>query len=94
MAAAVRPAAFVADTRVGTLMALAYQFQAPFERSRGSNTVLVVTPWTRGGTPVMSVVCDGNVMLGRTPTTPRAYAPSFISRSRVGIFRPWVSASV
>jgi hypothetical protein len=46
-------------TRVGTRMSSANQFQASPAKPSGSKTALETMPWSRGGTPVNSVVWEG-----------------------------------
>src|SRR4029453_2919852 len=75
------PRAWAALISVGTWMVRAHQHQARLVLPPGPNTKLPYTPWTAGGTPVISVVCEAYVTVGRTPTTPSAYAPS---RAREG----------
>src|SRR4029453_1841556 len=78
------PRAWAALISVGTWMVRAYQYQALLVLSPGSNTALPYTPWTAGGTPVISVVCEAYVTVGTTPTTPSAYAPSRAKACSVG----------
>ena len=89
-----QPALAAASHSVGTLMSSAYQNQLRSPARVGSNTVFAWMPWVAGHTPVSSVVWLGYVVVGTTPTTPSANAPSFRKRRRAGILRPWVSAAV
>jgi hypothetical protein len=56
--------------------------------------VFDVIPCSAGVAPVTIVVWLGYVIVGNTPTTPVAYAPSLTKLLSSGISRPCRSASV